>query len=159
MKARGRKSVVAKTIDELYLNDPVKIGFLIDATITSHEDYLDTPFTPIKEQDLLNRVSSFLAAYHNLLKFSTTPRPFPTVQMGRTTILAWIISLPFALTSDEEKNLFGSVFLVFLITYGFMGLTLAETEMHDPLGKDANDIETDLYANVRAHHFNESVCV
>ena len=35
--------------------------------------------------------------------------------------------------------------MVFLITYGFAGLLLAEVEMHDPLGYDDNDIETDRY--------------
>lgn len=35
--------------------------------------------------------------------------------------------------------------MVFLITYGFAGLLLAEVEMHDPLGHDDNDIETDRY--------------
>lgn len=122
-------------------------AFRLEAAILSHADYLDQPLLIQHEMDLLGRATAFFDAFGGLLKFSTTPRPFPTVQMGRTLLFVWVLSLPFALVtgSDEVSSIVECSFLVFLITYGFIGLTFAEIEMHDPLGKDANDLETTRY--------------
>lgn len=40
------------------------------------------------------------------------------------------------------------MFLVFLVTYCFLGLTFAEIEMADPLGEDDNDLETGRYCKL-----------
>lgn len=41
-----------------------------------------------------------------------------------------MLFLPFAIISDKDDNIWEATILVFLVTYGFMGLTLAEIEMH-----------------------------
>ena len=56
-------------------------------------------------------------------------------------IFLWIFFLPMAVLNTHKDELYEAMFLVFLVTYGFMGLTLAEIEMHDPLGNDANDLD------------------
>ena len=125
--------------------DGSKLASWVDAIIQSNDKYLDEPLIIHEKQDLLSKTSAFLDAFHGLIKFSTTPVPFVTVQMGRTITFAWILFLPFVLISDPKSNLWEATAMVFLITYGFAGLLLAEVEMHDPLGYDDNDIETDRY--------------
>lgn len=125
--------------------------FAVDAAIRSHADFLESPLLIAEQMDLLGKTSIFMDAYSELLKNSTTPRSFATVQMGRTLLLVWILSLPFALggtTPDSTAGWFEQVFLILLVTYGFVGLMFAEIEMHDPLGSDANDLETDKYTAV-----------
>mmetsp|Transcript_27900 Transcript_27900/g.81962 ORF Transcript_27900/g.81962 Transcript_27900/m.81962 type:complete len:139 (-) Transcript_27900:106-522(-) len=107
--------------------------------------------------ELLGRMSAFMDAHSGLLKFSTTPRPFVIVQMGRTIIFAWVFLLPFAITTNIGDTFWESTLLVFLVTYGFMGLTLAEIEMHDPLGNDENDLETDLHTNLIIVNIKDSL--
>ena len=63
-------------------------------------------------------------------------------------IFLWIFFLPMAVLNTHKDELYEAMFLVFLVTYGFMGLTLAEIEMHDPLGNDANDLETERYCKL-----------
>lgn len=53
-----------------------------------------------------------------------------------------------AVLNTHKDELYEAMFLVFLVTYGFMGLTLAEIEMHDPLGNDDNDLETERYCKL-----------
>ena len=83
-----------------------------------------------------------------LFKFSTTPRPFVTVQMGRTITIAWVLFLPFVIAAEDDRQIVECIALVFIITYGFMGLTLSEVELHDPLGNDPNDLETARYTSI-----------
>jgi len=129
----------------------------VDAVIFTNGKYLDTPLKVQEKMELLGRMSAFMDAHSGLLKFSTTPRPFVIVQMGRTIIFAWVFLLPFAITTNIGDNLWESILLVFLVTYGFMGLTLAEIEMHDPLGNDENDLETDLHTNLIIVNIKDSL--
>jgi len=143
--ASGRESIVSNTLSRIQENGPVNVAFLIDKLIIANGDYLQTPLNPQREQDLLARTSTFMAEFHNLLKFATTPVPFVLVQMGRTILFIWVLLLTFVVSNN---SLFFAMFCVVIITYGFMGLTLAEVEMHDPLGRYPNDIELDVYAKV-----------
>ena len=56
-----------------------------------------------------------------------------------------MLILPSAVLNTHPTELYESLFLVFLVTYGFIGLTFVEIELHDPLGDDANDLETVRY--------------
>lgn len=131
--------------------DVPTLCFALEAAIKRNDEYLEKPLHINEQMDLLGKVNMFLDAYDGLIKNSTTPRPFPAVQMGRTLLLIWILSLPFALggkTQDDAKSLLELIFLVFLVTYGFVGLMMAEIEMHDPYGDDANDLEVKKYTRI-----------
>ena len=77
----------------------------------------------------------------------STPYPFPFVQMLRTILFFYVLTLPFALVNDIEQ-LLPFLFTVFLITYGFIGLELISIEMDDPFGDDPNDFNVDALARV-----------
>ena len=152
LKKHGlRRTLIANQIDVLEEKESSggKLASWVDAIIQSNGEYLENPLIIHEKMDLLSKNSAFLDAFHGLIKFSTTPVPFITTQMGRTITFAWILFLPFVLISDRKSNMWEATAMVFLITYGFAGLTLAEVEMHDPLGHDQNDIETDRYTKVR----------
>ena len=84
-----RRSAVLPQVSELEKSDPVLLAMQVDGIILAHDRYLrvDAPHGPlgnVQLNDLLGRTSTFLNAWSALLKFSTTPRPFVTVQIGRT---------------------------------------------------------------------------
>jgi len=123
--------------------DVMGCAMKVDATILTSEEHVEGGCK--NSAELLGRSAAIVGAYFNLIKFSTTPRPFVITQMGRTLVILWVITLPGAILSSHQTELYEAIFLVFLVTYGFMGLTLAEIELHDPLGNDANDLETARY--------------
>jgi predicted membrane chloride channel (bestrophin family) len=87
----------------------------------------------------LNAFAGDLAtAFHGLKKLITTPFPFPLVQMTRTFLFFWILSLPFVLVPNYSQ-LWEICFLMFFVTYGFLGLEYVNMELDDPHGRDPND--------------------
>lgn len=127
------------------------LTYAVDVAVLSHADFLDSPLHLPEQMDLLGKTNDFLNAFDGLLKNSSTPRPFPSVQMGRTLLILWVLSLPFALggkLTQDTEGLLQLMFLVFLVTYGFVGLMAAEIEMHDPYGDDANDLEVKKYTAI-----------
>merc|ERR1711935_263383 len=89
-----------------------------------------------------------MGAYFNLIKFSTTPRPLIIEQMGRTLTFIWILTLPCAVLYGKPDEIYEALFLFFIVTYGFIGLTLTNVELADPLGNDPNDLETEKYLEI-----------
>ena len=68
--------------------------------------------------------------------------PFPLIQMTRTIVLFYVYTIPFVFLDDTSSHsLMEHCIVVFLITYGFMGLELVSIELDDPFGNDANDFE------------------
>mmetsp|Transcript_39045 Transcript_39045/g.82119 ORF Transcript_39045/g.82119 Transcript_39045/m.82119 type:complete len:338 (+) Transcript_39045:140-1153(+) len=115
----------------------------VDATLLTSADHVKDGCK--NQGELLGRSAAIVGAYFNLIKFSTTPRPFVIAQMGRTLVYLWVLSLPGAVLATHLEEMFEASFLVFIVTYGFIGLTLVEVELHDPLGNDDNDLETERY--------------
>jgi predicted membrane chloride channel (bestrophin family) len=70
----------------------------------------------------------------------TTPFPFPLVQMARTFMFIYIYTLPFALLNLAD-NVWVHGAIVFLVTYGFVGLETVSIELDDPFGEDDNDFD------------------
>jgi predicted membrane chloride channel (bestrophin family) len=70
----------------------------------------------------------------------TTPFPFPLVQMARTFLFFYVFTVPFALLSDSS-NVFVHCIVIFILTFGFMGLEIISIELDDPFGDDANDFD------------------
>jgi hypothetical protein len=61
---------------------------------------LETKYHLNKELQLHQFVSDFVTAYHGLMKVVTTPFPFPSVQMTRTFLILWVLTLRVALSYD-----------------------------------------------------------
>ena len=76
----------------------------------------------------------------------------PLVQMSRTLIFMWVFTLPLALANDIEKPL-PLLFVIFFLTFGFIGLELVSIEMDDPYGLDANDFNVRGLAKVSYFYY------
>jgi predicted membrane chloride channel (bestrophin family) len=102
---------------------------------------LKTPLDPMQEMQLMDRVKDFMDGFRNVRKYLVAPLPLPWVQLGRIFVLAYVFTLPFALLGPG-LNLRGSevVFIVFLMTYGFVGCELLFVEINDPFAVSRNDL-------------------
>eukprot|EP00559_Dactyliosolen_fragilissimus_P007720 CAMPEP_0184859442 /NCGR_PEP_ID=MMETSP0580-20130426/4446_1 /TAXON_ID=1118495 /ORGANISM="Dactyliosolen fragilissimus" /LENGTH=300 /DNA_ID=CAMNT_0027356077 /DNA_START=281 /DNA_END=1183 /DNA_ORIENTATION=+ len=86
----------------------------------------------------LEHSSDYLKGYHMAVDLITTPFPFPLVQMARTFMFLWVFTLPLALIGSDY-GVAGIVSLIFILTYGFLGLEYVSMELDDPFGDDPND--------------------
>ncbi|KAL3922165.1 MAG: hypothetical protein SGILL_002350 [Bacillariaceae sp.] len=77
---------------------------------------------------------------------STTPVPFPLVQMARTLVMVYVFTLPLVFLGDGNSNFWEDCITTFLLTYGFLGLDTTAVELDDPFGDDANDFDVAAYA-------------
>ena len=59
---------------------------------------------------------------------SVQPVPFPLIQMSRTLMFTYVFTVPFVMLSDKSSD-FAHCFIVFLLTYGFMGLEMIAIEL------------------------------
>lgn len=119
---------------------PKVTAYWLRMVIAQQKNFLENELPFQKESVLLDYVSNFLTAYSDLEKYFTTPFPFPFVQMGRTLLFVWMFTLPFAITNGIAKSA-ASMAIMFLLTYGFVGLEYVSMELDDPFGNDANDID------------------
>lgn len=60
--------------------------------------------------------------------------------MARTILIFWLYTLPFAL-QHTPYPLWGICVIIFLLTYGFMGLESVCIDMSDPFGDDPTDFD------------------
>lgn len=60
--------------------------------------------------------------------------------MSRTFIFLYVFSAPFVLIEDTSSDV-AHCFMVFVLTYGFIGLEICAIEMDDPFGDDENDFD------------------
>lgn len=129
---------------------PARLAYLVRETICSQIDRLQNPLPVPKELKLLGTVDSFLKGYYGIRTFITTPVPFPLIQMTRTIVLFYIFTVPFVLLTDYDdagsdttnpRPTIEHCIVIFLLTYGFMGLEIVSVELDDPFGDDANDFE------------------
>lgn len=65
--------------------------------------------------------------------------------MARTFLFLYVFTVPFVLLSDES-SLTAHCFMVFLLTYGFVGLEIISIELDNPFGDDANDFNNSAMA-------------
>ena len=119
---------------------PLVLAMFLRTSIASHVEQLREPLDVNQELQLLEDTSDFLSAYHGLMKLITTPFPFPLMQMNRLLLFVWVFSLPFALDSTLPQVL-PLCFVIFFLTYGFVGLELISMELDDPFGDDVNDFD------------------
>ena len=128
---------------------PVRLCFLLRETIASHQSRLAHPLMANHEIKLLATVDGFMNGWYGMRKFLTTPVPFPLIQMTRTLVLIYVFTLPLIFLKEDPENLLVEhCAIIFLLTYGFVGLELVSIELDDPFGKDANDFDCVAYARV-----------
>jgi predicted membrane chloride channel (bestrophin family) len=95
----------------------------------------------LQNEELLRHTLLSIATNHRVVGIVTTPIPFPLVQMSRTFLFFYIYTLPSALltaSSTPEADLV----VLFIVTYGFIGLELISIELDDPFGDDVIDFDT-----------------
>jgi len=121
---------------------PVVMAYqLREAIVKNREIRTGGIFVHVNEElKILQFVSEFNGAYHGLRKLITTPFPFPLVQMARTFLFVWVFTLPFALAGDIKQPI-QVCMIIFVITYGFIGLEYVSMELDDPFGNDPNDFD------------------
>jgi Bestrophin, RFP-TM, chloride channel len=102
----------------------------------------------VSPMEFFLRFSLFIANKRRVVGIVTTPIPFPLVQMSRTFLFFYIYTLPSALltaSSTPEADLV----VLFIVTYGFIGLELISIELDDPFGDDVIDFDTLRSLHVR----------
>jgi predicted membrane chloride channel (bestrophin family) len=149
-KAEWRRYALTQSTERTdSMRVPVRLCFLLRETIASQQSRLSRPLPPQQELKLLATVEGFMDAWYGMRKFLTTPVPFPLIQMTRTLVLIYVFTLPLIfLKEDPGHLLFEHCAIIFLLTYGFVGLELVSIELDDPFGTDANDFDCVAYAHV-----------
>jgi predicted membrane chloride channel (bestrophin family) len=106
------------------------------------------PSFVVEELRLCDYVGSFIQAYHGLRKLIVASQgmPFPLVQMAKTMLFIWLYSLPLALchgydSTSSSSSIASLLGLIFLITFGFIGLEFVAMELTDPFGEDPSDFD------------------
>jgi predicted membrane chloride channel (bestrophin family) len=135
--AHGHRSLT----DENFRVPVVMAYQLREAIMKNREIRSGGIFVHVNEElKIMEFVSQFNVAYHGLRKLITTPFPFPLVQMARTFLFVWVFTLPFALCGDILQPV-QVCLIIFVITYGFIGLEYVSMELDDPFGDDPNDFD------------------
>eukprot|EP00542_Grammatophora_oceanica_P002347 CAMPEP_0194065714 /NCGR_PEP_ID=MMETSP0009_2-20130614/85623_1 /TAXON_ID=210454 /ORGANISM="Grammatophora oceanica, Strain CCMP 410" /LENGTH=460 /DNA_ID=CAMNT_0038718593 /DNA_START=473 /DNA_END=1855 /DNA_ORIENTATION=- len=137
---------------------PIILAYNVRETIMRQRNgnYLKARMHVNEELRILNYVGDFMQSFHGLQKLITTPFPFPLVQMCRTFLFFWIFSLPLVLLNQMEEVWHVCV-MMFIVTYGFLGVEYVSMELDDPFGEDPNDFDDlgmaqvvfeDIYINI-----------
>jgi len=129
-----------RSLSDENLRVPVIMTYQVREAIVSQRHVLSQPLQPPEELKILQFVSEFSMAFHSLRKLLMTPFPFPLVQKARTVLVFWVFSLPFVLVWNISEPI-QVVMVVFVITYGFVGLEYVSMELEDPFGDDPNDFD------------------
>lgn len=69
--------------------------------------------------------------------------------MARTFLFIYLETLPFALLNTVKNEVVVHMAIVFLVTYGFVGLETVSIELDNPFGDDDNDFDNMGMAEVR----------
>lgn len=94
--------------------------------------FLEHPFEHVNEElKMLDCVTDFIKAFHGLKKLVETPFPFPLVQMTRTFLFVWVFTLPFVLCHDDNNYPFDPLLMIFLTTFGFIGVEFVCMELDE----------------------------
>ena len=125
---------------DLNLRVPIRVAQHVRSVLMDHKK-LKTPLDSMQEMQLMDRVKDFMDGYRKVRQYLVAPLPLPWVQLGRIFVLAYVFTLPFALL-DPGMNLRGGqvVFIVLIMTYGFVGCELLFVEINDPFAEDPNDL-------------------
>lgn len=140
--------------------------------INNHDEYIGRTMEPQREMVLHQQAQEFTLNLYELLKFASTPVPFPTTQMTQTVMFIWLLFLPSVLyyeaqhvdcDDDEDEDecredlnvslVTYLAFIAFIAVYAFWGLERVAEELDLPFGDDDNDIEVVNLAAVSRRRF------
>lgn len=132
----GRRS----TRDENF-RVPIFMALQLRKSIVANKNgCLIKPLHVNEERAILDFVVAYMKSFHSIRQISSTPYPFPLLQMSRTFLFLWVFSLPFSLTHDIDNPIQNCI-MMFVITYGFLGLEYVSLELDDPFGDDPIDFD------------------
>lgn len=132
---RSREWVYGKNVmSDLNLRVPILMSHKLRRTVASN-----TQLDSIQQQQLYSVIKDFMDGYNGVRKYLTTPFPFPLVNMAQTFLFFYVYTLPFALLTAGCPAI-QSVALVFIVTYGFLGIEYVSIELEDPFGDDPSDL-------------------
>lgn len=120
---------------------PICLAYLLRKTVHSQEKRLLYPTSFAHKMH--ENIDSFIKGYYEMRSFSTTPVPFPLVQMARTFLFLFVFSLPFVVLMDDGSGAIAHYIAVFVMTFGFVGLEFVAIELDDPFGDDPNDFDNE----------------
>lgn len=124
---------------DLNLRVPTILAHQLIQAIAAPSDSINLDSIQVKQ--LTDQVELFLEGFHGIRVYLTIPLPYSMVQMSRIFLILYVFTMPFAILSADLKLLDGQVILlVFIMTYGFMGLELVSTSLDDPFGSDPSDL-------------------
>ncbi|KAL7550751.1 hypothetical protein ACHAWF_013973 [Thalassiosira exigua] len=130
----GRRSF----IDENF-RAPVNFAHVLRQVVMEHPYYLGYKMAVNEYRDLLQFVENFMTAFHSFRVLVFTPYPFPLLQMTRAFLFFWVYTLPMVLLKDYR--IWSSIFIVILVSFGFIGIEYVSMSLDDPFGDDTNDID------------------
>jgi len=133
--SHGRRTM----IDENF-RAPTMFAQVLRETIMKHPEALGYTLHANEYRDLCHFVTDFNKAFHGFRVLIFTPYPFPLVQMTRMFLFFWVYSLPLVLLLQLE-SLSDTVLIVFLITFGFVGIEYVSMTLDDPFGCETNDVD------------------
>jgi predicted membrane chloride channel (bestrophin family) len=135
-----RYAHTSRAESEESLRVPIRLAYLLRKTLNSHKKRLVDPLPVAHVGKIMANIDTTMNGYYGVRQFMTTPVPFPLIQMARTFLFLYVFTVPFVLIGDES-SLLSHCFMVFVMTYGFVGLELVAIEMDNPFGDDANDFD------------------
>lgn len=127
---------------------PLRLAYLLRETLCSQQKRLSSPLQVSQELKMMGTIDSFMTGWFGMRKFLTTPVPFPLIQMTRTLVMVYVFSLPLVFLKEPVVLIWEHCVVVFLLTYGFVGLELVSIELDDPFGNDDNDFDCLAYARM-----------
>mmetsp|Transcript_13648 Transcript_13648/g.20783 ORF Transcript_13648/g.20783 Transcript_13648/m.20783 type:complete len:354 (+) Transcript_13648:67-1128(+) len=119
---------------------PIYQAYLLRKHVYSQRFCNEPLMDAIKEKNIIGAIDSFMGGFYGIRKFLTTPIPFPVVQMARTFLFFYVFTVPFDLLTDKS-GLFAHCIIIFILTFGFMGLEFVAIELSNPFGDDDNDYD------------------
>eukprot|EP00588_Corethron_pennatum_P008802 CAMPEP_0194272512 /NCGR_PEP_ID=MMETSP0169-20130528/6074_1 /TAXON_ID=218684 /ORGANISM="Corethron pennatum, Strain L29A3" /LENGTH=256 /DNA_ID=CAMNT_0039015203 /DNA_START=476 /DNA_END=1243 /DNA_ORIENTATION=- len=106
--------------------------------------YGKDPLQLFEKTKIIEKCHHYTIAYTEIMKFQSTPIPFPLLQMGRTFLLIYTFAMPLALIEFvPDFTLIPVMLFIFFLTYGYVGLELVAFRLLTPFGHNATDLDLD----------------
>ena len=134
-----------RSVKEEVLRTPITMGWLLRLTVADQAEKLAKPVGPLSVVRFNSKLDNFLEGYSAQMRVVFAPIPFPLLQLSRTWVFLWVFTLPLSLETDGA-GIFARCFIVFFLTFAYLGLELMSIQLEDPFGSDDNDVSS-LSAN------------